>query len=503
MIMEAILVDLNFPRIKKLAPPEYEVAAFDYNQLPDPLAAYVKGCADRLQTAPDFIAVSVICALAGAIGTRVRVQPKAIDQGWITAVNVWGALVGAPSSMKSPSLTEGLKPLKAYEKGLRYGFKDNLREYEAKKKLSDIRLKQAESEAAKQSKGGKDEQAFAELSLAMDAVPSEPTEPRIIVNDSTIPALGVLLNENEAGLLLVRDELTGWLAEMQNENKGGDRAFYLEAYNGLSDFTYDRISRGTIHIENCCLSLVGGIQPSRIAPIVADASQGRVDDGLLQRFQLIVWPKTHQQPSYDDLPVDQEALLKVSAVIDALASLSADEPRIIKFTPDAQECFITWWNDLGALIDSEPSELFKAYLIKQKRTVCSLAAIFALVADPSALTIGYAAFARAALWCEYLQSHARKLYQLDKSVAHYSAMLVAERMNDLPVPFTARDLYRKEWRGCSTKESAEAAINLLLDHGYLMRDNSKGEQGRPTDYYQFNPKLEAAHLSFEGVSHDK
>jgi cytochrome bd-type quinol oxidase subunit 1 len=70
------------------------------------------------------------------------------------------------------------------------------------------------------------------------------------------------------GLLLIRDELPGFLAKMESEEFQSDRAFYLEAFNGDGQFTYDRIGRGTVHIENCTLSIVGGVQPSRIAPLV-------------------------------------------------------------------------------------------------------------------------------------------------------------------------------------------------------------------------------------------
>ena len=57
------------------------------------------------------------------------------------------------------------------------------------------------------------------------------------------------------------------------------KGVYLEAFNGDGRFTYDRIARGTIVIENCTLSLVGGIQPSRLAPIVRGAVGARPTTG--------------------------------------------------------------------------------------------------------------------------------------------------------------------------------------------------------------------------------
>ena len=114
--------------------------------------------------------------------------------------------------------------------------------------------------------------------------------PRLVVNDVTVEKLGELLNENPRGLLLVRDELHGALSRLDREDYQSERAFYLEAYNGDGSFTFDRIGRGTIHIPCCTLSMIGGIQPSRVSSLVAEAAKGGGSDGLLQRFQLAVWP---------------------------------------------------------------------------------------------------------------------------------------------------------------------------------------------------------------------
>lgn len=77
--------------------------------------------------------------------------------------------------------------------------------------------------------------------------------------------MGELLNRNPRGLLLFRDELVGWLRTLDKEGHESDRAFYLEAWNGQGSFTYDRIGRGTLHIENVTLSVLGGIQPGPLS----------------------------------------------------------------------------------------------------------------------------------------------------------------------------------------------------------------------------------------------
>jgi hypothetical protein len=57
-----------------------------------------------------------------------------------------------------------------------------------------------------------------------------------------------------------------------------DRAFWLQSWNG-GPYHVDRIGRGENFIENLSVSILGGIQPDRLAELT-----GLTTDGLLQRF---------------------------------------------------------------------------------------------------------------------------------------------------------------------------------------------------------------------------
>ncbi|WP_308758184.1 DUF3987 domain-containing protein [Bartonella raoultii] len=130
---------------------------------------------------------------------------------------------------------------------------------------------------------------------------------RFIVNDTSVEKLGDLLKENPHDLLMVRDELSGFLTDMERKEYQTDRAFYLEAFNGDGQFTYDRIGRGTIFIPHATLSIIGGIQPSRILPFIRNALHGKGNDGFLQRFQMLVWPDETKDWQWVDRPPNQEA----------------------------------------------------------------------------------------------------------------------------------------------------------------------------------------------------
>src|SRR5205823_14732586 len=85
------------------------------------------------------------------------------------------------------------------------------------------------------------------------------------------------------------DELAGWWAQLDRAGREGDRAFFLQAWNGDTGHDTDRITRGSLFAEACCLSMLGGIQPGRLRSYLVDALRdGPSNDGLIQRFQLMV-----------------------------------------------------------------------------------------------------------------------------------------------------------------------------------------------------------------------
>jgi hypothetical protein len=126
--------------------------------------------------------------------------------------------------------------------------------------------------------------------LMQSKEPAKPIWKRYKTNDATIEKLSELLAQNPRGLLLYRDELVGLLSGWDREGREGDRAYFLEAWNGYGSLTTDRISRGTVHTENVCLSIFGNIQPAKLAHYLDRTIRGMDNDGLLQRFQLLIYP---------------------------------------------------------------------------------------------------------------------------------------------------------------------------------------------------------------------
>ena len=101
----------------------------------------------------------------------------------------------------------------------------------------------------------------------------------------TIESVATLLaTAAPKGLLIVRDELAGWIAGMNAYNDAG-RAFWVEAYGGRPYRVERQKHPEPIIIPRLAVAVYGGTQPDRLAPLMREA-----DDGLLARF-LWAWPE--------------------------------------------------------------------------------------------------------------------------------------------------------------------------------------------------------------------
>ena len=113
----------------------------------------------------------------------------------------------------------------------------------------------------------------------------EPQSPRLRQNDVTIERVATLLaTAAPKGLLIVRDELAGWIDGMNAYNDAG-RAFWAEAYGGRP-YRVERVKHPEpIFVPRLAVAACGTTQPDKLALLMRGA-----DDGLLARI-LWTWPE--------------------------------------------------------------------------------------------------------------------------------------------------------------------------------------------------------------------
>jgi hypothetical protein len=98
--------------IKSELPP---APAFDAaTLLPNPLRDFVLDEADRMPCSPDYVAVALVVALGAVIGARMALKPKRRGD-WIVTANLFGGVVGDPSSKKTPAINTAMRYLDRLE----------------------------------------------------------------------------------------------------------------------------------------------------------------------------------------------------------------------------------------------------------------------------------------------------------------------------------------------------------------------------------------------------
>jgi len=476
---------LTWDKPKELKAELLPVKPLTSEMLPDRMRDYITDIAERMDnSSPDYVAVGVMVALATLIGRKLAVMPKRYDP-WLVVPNLWGAVIGRPSAKKTPSLTKAMAPLHQFESvefekhGVAMG------KYLEKVKVAKVALKanekllKAKIEKGEQEEGEKD---------FLQSLTLEPVQPpackRFIVNDATVEKLGELLGSNPMGVLLFRDELTGWLNALDKPDRASDRAFYLECWSGTGSFTYDRIGRGTQRIESATLSLMGGIQPGKLIPYLAAQKEGKGDDGLVERFQLMVYPDP-KPFRHIDRPPNEQATLMASQIFARLNLLDGDlgNPTIQKFGREAQALFDTWYDKNQKLVRSATlSPQLESHLAKYVSLLPSLALIIHAVDSSPGGDIGGESTKKALLWCEYLESHARRVYALSDGPIG-SAKALQKRLHEMPNPFRIGAINNKNWHGLTTTDQIHEALDSLCEHGHLQKVVS-GTTRPATDYFK-------------------
>jgi len=132
-----------------------------------------------------------------------------------------------------------------------------------------------------------------------------------------------------------------------------------------------------------------------------------------------------------------------------------------------------------------------SHLGKYRSLMPSLALIFHLCDATPSTPVALKAAEQAGAWCEYLETHARRIYYIVTSRIDAAARLLGEKIqnNKLPDEFTARDVYRKQWTGLGDKKDVDEALQLFEDINWLKSEAVTPNGGRrPTMHYQVNPK---------------
>jgi putative DNA primase/helicase len=293
--------------------------------LPVATRRFVREAAAAIGCPSEMIAVPLLGTLSAGIGASRVVQLK---RGWQEGATLFLAVVARPGTKKTPAAKAATAPAWERQADLSRRYTDEREVYEAE---------------CRQWKDGSGQVSEDEEFEDEEPAPEPPEEPKLgrtVVEDTTAEALFPILEENPRGVLVSRDELTGWLRSMdQYKGKGSDRQTWLSMWSN-HPAVIDRKGRSEpIIVPRPFVSLVGSVQPDRLPELARGP-----DDGLWDRF-LVSYPELKRTP-ISDAEISDEASAEFKQLYGKLADLRMSEDEngvpylaVVPLSPDAWEVF--------------------------------------------------------------------------------------------------------------------------------------------------------------------
>jgi hypothetical protein len=297
---------------------------FPVELLPDPVGTFVAEVAARISTDATLVAFPMLASVAATIGNRRRIE---LWPGWLEPPILWMAGVAAPGSNKSEAATKSLAFIRQRQHDAFTAHGAAMADWEAEKREHDRASRRRDADAG--------------------PPPERPTAERVLVDDITIETLGPILQANPNGLLVARDELSGWFDfdRYSGGKGGGEAARWLSCY-GAAPLTVDRKLSGTFYVPAAAVSIVGTIQPRVLARVVGTK---HIDNGLLQRFVVAAPPRRMKEiPSGEVDFATVEAVRSMFAMLAAIRPAEDGSPLVLDLEPLAAEEWRTFYRGHAA-----------------------------------------------------------------------------------------------------------------------------------------------------------
>jgi len=337
--------------IERIEIPKEELI-FPIEVFPEDIQSYILQNQKTLNHSIDYMGASFLWLLALSIGNSCKVEVKV---GWNESVNIWIGVIGKAGLGKTPSINAMIFPI---EKRNSFEVKQYQRDY---KKWKDYMAldKQAKKD-------------YEEV--------TEPQRKQFIVNDVTIEALADLHEENENGVAVFKDELNGWIKDMNKYKPGSDLEFWLSCWSAKAA-TLTRKTAKSSFIEMPLMPVLGGIQPGIFGQI---STSDNKDNGFLDRL-LLCYPEKEIE-HYNRNSISIEVIDWYEAYVcnfyDQMKKnvltykFNSIDPKIIRFDSEAEKEWERIFNNLSDMQNSDSiNEYVKSMLAKQKSYVPRLALI--------------------------------------------------------------------------------------------------------------------------------
>ncbi|MBW8015449.1 MAG: DUF3987 domain-containing protein [Planctomycetes bacterium] len=452
---------------------------FPVECIPEPIRTYIVEAAKTLGCDNAYIVLPMLSALAGAIGNSRSIMLK---QAWTEPAVIWSGIIGDSGSMKSPAIDMAMKPLRKIQNE---AFREQANEMEQ------FQRDQEEYEKAlREHKSG----------LDMPDKPVEPIAKRYYCSDITVEALASLLSNAPRGMLLVRDELSGWIRSFNSykSGKGGDDAKWLELHRA-GTLLVDRKSgpAKTVHIPNAAVSILGGIQPSVLAQVLGTE---HFENGLAARMLMAMPPR--QVKFWTEADIDEQLAAKAEDIFRTLLAMQMEcdeyggwQAQVLPLNPAAQDAWIAFYNEHAAEAAATSGEMAAA-MSKLEAYAARLALVIhcirAAAGDPDLASSNFIddnSIIAGALIVIWFKTEIKRVYAaLREGELERQQRQLIELIRKKGGRITVRELMQGSRQYRESAEAANSALQDLADIGWgcweNLQDNVNG--GRPSRVFVLN-----------------
>jgi len=385
-----------------------EAKRFPIEVFPEPIRKYVREQAKALHVPIDYVAVPMLVALGATIGRHHRL---CIKRGYVVNSSLWAVVIGGSGSAKSPALKKVQQFLQKVEN-----------DYD-----------------------------------------------RIIVSDFTMESLCDVMQQFPRGVILIIDEMSGWVRRFNRYRLGSDEQDFLTLWDG-GMLVVDRRGRDeAVRIPETYLAMLGTIQPGPMGELI---TKTRIESGMSARLLLCYPEKMPRKYTEEEVPEELEGRLQ--KLFADLRGLSAGTDMYL-----CSEAKKSWTELASANCDELNSEDIPDELSAVWSKMESYAGRFILILHTVKKELGLAGEKVDSVTVEegwklvaYFKAHAWKVYheleaigQKQPNLSPIQRLRNWLRKNPKKNKFALRDILSAKIPGIMKVETLKPLLNQLAKEG--------------------------------------
>lgn len=318
-----------------------EYKEFPKGLFPPLIEDFIQDSARAQGLCPDFIYCAFISAISVMIGNKCAVK---IIKKWVERPLVWIALVGNSGVKKTPAIDLIFSPLEEIEERNNIEYTQSMREYQ---------------ESIKAGEKGVE----------------KPLSKQLILDDTTIEGLYDVLQYNNSGLILKKDELLSLIYEGgRYSSTNGQEERLLSIFSGASIKINRKGDSLCTFIKKPFVSLIGGIQP-RVTKVLF--AENRADNGFINRILFASLDNLERKmPCYDpndELASEYDNYIKRAYIQSKQFDSGGKEVSYIPLSKEAMAIFKTWQEDF--IYGNKVDKSYEDYIAKQEAYAVRLSLI--------------------------------------------------------------------------------------------------------------------------------